>query len=383
MKFTRLVPVIMLCLFNNVHGQIVINQFTYPTTVLGTDSLKIAEYNSSYPSFAPAINGIWDLSILTDSTSPFFAWRVPVASYQYADSNTYTLAGFNYKGNEQFSITSSGLTAYGIQIPNAKYSITSLTGILTDSLFIDSQTDLYSALRNKILFPATYNSNWTSTYKQDLSYHITSFSSGYIDTPGIIRTYTTQIDTVIGYGQMRIKDATGSPSDYLNVLQVHTIIAKVDSYFLNGNLAGALVLSVFRGYQGKKDTVYEENFYRIGEITPFAQVTFSDNGYLHVTKILTHMQRLVNNVEDKNTNNNIVLYPNPILNNNFTIFIPPDLNLCTYKLITIDNKLISNGNISAGINKLTISNTNGVKLFYLYILKNGIIVDFQILQNII
>ncbi len=375
--------VLLLCFFNNVHGQIVINQSSYPTTVLGIDSIKIASFNTPYPSFAPAINGIWDLSILTDSSSSFFAWRVPTIAYQFADSNTYSLAGFNYKGNEQFSITSSGLTAYGIQIPNAQYSITSLTGILTDSLFIDSQTDLYSALRNKILFPATYNSNWTSTYKQDLSYHITCFSSGYIDTPGIIRTYTTQIDTVIGYGQMRINDATGSPSDYLKVLQVHTIIAKIDSYFLNGNVAGALILSVFRGYQGKKDTVYQENFYRIGEITPFAQVTFADNGYLHITKILTHMQRLVNNIPNIAANNNIVVYPNPIINNNVTIFIPPDLNLCTYKLFTIDNKLISNGSISAGINNLTISNTTGVKLFYLYILRNGIIVDFQMLQNII
>src|SRR5947209_297221 len=81
-------------------AQITLDHTGYPTSVLGTDSLKVTTAASSFPPLSPSTGGMWDLSAVMDSTPVFFAYRVQgIASYQYADSGLFQVGGFTYHGN--------------------------------------------------------------------------------------------------------------------------------------------------------------------------------------------------------------------------------------------------------------------------------------------
>ena len=164
----------LLLLAHSLIAQISLDSMSYPETEIGTDSLKVTTYSSAFPSFAPMAGGTWDLSIVTDSTLVLFASRVPTISpYQFADSNQYSFAGFNYKGNLESSINFNGLKKFNIIIPKVSYGLESLTLGPTDSLIIPAQVEMYSLPYIKIAFPASYSNSWSSSYYSNLDFQLT------------------------------------------------------------------------------------------------------------------------------------------------------------------------------------------------------------------
>ena len=153
-------------------AQIALVQSGYPASVIGTDSLKQTVSGSAFPVLAPQLGGSWDMSIVTDTTPVYFAYRVPTIVYQFADSNYYTLAGYAYQGNVQSSITSAGIYEYGINVLDTAYSISSITSGFTDSIFIPAQNADYSAPRLVVPFPAVYHSGWSSVYQFDINFQL-------------------------------------------------------------------------------------------------------------------------------------------------------------------------------------------------------------------
>ncbi len=307
----------------NISAQITLTQSSYPSSVIGTDSLKTTTYASAFPSLVMTAGALWDMSIITDTTPQYFAYRVPSLTSQFADSNVYSLLGYRYQGNVQSSVTVSAILEYGVNIEKVGYSISALTGLPTDSLFINSQNMVYSSPYTKIAFPATYNSSWSSDYNSDLNFLLSLAALSYSHAPCILRRYTTEKDSVTGWGKMRILDAYGSPSMYLNVLQVKTIITTTDSFFINGTPFSNGLLVYLSLTQGNTNTTYQQNYYRPQEVTPLAQVTFTDAAYTQPKSATTHVQRLetINAVPILNTNK-IKIYPNPVSGNNVSIDMP-------------------------------------------------------------
>jgi hypothetical protein len=299
----------------NIAAQITLTQSSYPASVTGTDSLKQTTYASPFPALAFMTNGMWDMSMVADTTPVFFAYRIPATGYQFADSNIYSLFGYGYQGNVQANITSGGLFEYASKIEKTNYSLISITGVITDSLFIDSQIMVYSSPRTKIAFPTTYSSTWSSTYSSDFNFQL-SLSNPlftYNHAPGIVRRYTTEKDSVLGWGRLRVKDASGSASPYHSVLQVKTIITTTDSFFINGSPFSTLLLSALSITQGKETTTYQQNYYRPEEVTALAQITFTDSTYSHAKSATTHIQRLsATRVAGINNEPKVRVYPNPL-----------------------------------------------------------------------
>ena len=339
-----LVPVLVA---NNLHAQITLDQSSYPLSVVGADSLKVTTVSSSFPSLAAMADGMWDMSAITDSVPVFFAYRVPASPYQFADSNMYNFAGFSYQGNILSSITSGGLFEYGVSVQRAPYSISSITTGPTDSLIILAQSILYSASRNKITFPTTYNTSWSSAYQYDLDFQFTYLMGGDTLAPCVARTYVTEKDTVIGWGKMRIVDASGGPSAYLNVLQVHTIVTHIDSFFLNGTLFNSAILYFFHLTQGQQDTIYEQNYYRPGEVTALAQVEFRDAAYTQPYKATTLVQQLQDvSVPGVAGKTDIAIYPNPVTERVVYIKLPSS-GAWDYELVGEDGRKVLAGSLSA------------------------------------
>lgn len=313
MKIIFLHAAFIFAALTTANAQQTLTQSSYPTSVLGTDTLKKTTTISTFPSLMPATAGLWDMSAITDTTPVYYAYRVPTVAYQYADSNMYTFAGYGYQGNAQTSITAAGIMEYGVNIQKTGYSLTPLTSGLTDSLIINQQNVVFTTPRKKVAFPATYMSSWTSSYIADFSFQVSLSLISLDHAPGVVRSYITQKDSVIGWGKMRVKDLSGSPSAYLNVLQVQTTIIKTDSFYINGSLAPLPLLSIFNLAQGRTDSTFLHNYYRAQEVTPLAEVRFSNGSFSTPRKATTHVQRLFElGLADINNASLVKLYPNPV-----------------------------------------------------------------------
>jgi len=340
------------------NAQVTFVQSDYAALPIGADSLRKTTYNSPFPLLTAADDGVWDLSTVIDSTPLFFNYRVAAATpYQFADSNNYFFSSFAYQGNVQTSFSGSALLQYGIDIKYRSYSVGAL---LTDSVFIPAQNSLYTSSRKKIFFPASFNSFWLSDYRSDLNYEITYLLASLSHAPGIVRTYHTEKDTVIGWGKMRVKDADGNPSDYISVLQVCSMVKTIDSFLLNGSTTDIVLpslLPVLGFAQGQEKTTYTMSFYRKGEVTPLAEITFIDAAFTQPAWCTYHRQRLpkpvIAAVAAEEHDHDISLYPNPVTMGHDIYWKLPQANgkwsfdiIDMGGRIIVTNKLAVTGNIA-------------------------------------
>jgi len=323
MKHLTLLLLGLTMLTHVLTAQISLDSMSYPETEVGIDSLKVTTASSAFPALTPLAGGTWDLSSVTDSTPVLFAYRVPTtAPYQFADSNLYDFAGFNYPGNVEASILSSAIFEYGMHFNKIGFSISPFTSGPEDSLIIDSQYAAYSSPRRKIEFPASLGANWVSNYHVDIGIHLSYLLLGDTSTPGSISRYFSERDSVVGWGKMSIKDEDGSPSVQLDVLQVQTLIISTDSFFLKGTPSSTFP-DIFNLIQGHQDTIYEQNYYRQQEITPLAQVEFRDAAYTQPYKATTHVQRLQNTgIPESPGGQKIKVFPNPVSGHTLFVGLP-------------------------------------------------------------
>ncbi len=351
-----LLTTIALALAVNTNAQITLNSGSYPASLTGTDSLKATVAASAFPSFTAMANGTWDLSSVTDSTAVLYAYRVPSSSYQFADSNFYSFSTYAYQGNVQSANTSTGLMEYGIDVQLAAYSLTAVTSGPSDSIVIPVQSTLYSAPKTKIAFPATNLSTWMSVYHFDFNFVISVAFAALTSAPGVVRTYTKEQDTVIGWGKMRVKNLVGGASNWYDVLQVKTVTSSVDSFFISGVPASPTLLSALGLTQAQVTKTYEQNYYRTMEVTPFANVQFSDSTYATPTKATTHAQRLVNvGVDELNNQLSVSVYPNPVTANKVTITLPAISGSWSYELVNLNGQVVTNGSLAVVGTEATIA----------------------------
>ena len=365
---------VLLCASTALHAQIILNSTGY-TSVLGTDSLKVTDSASAFPPLAAMANGTWDMSVVTDSVPVHFLYKVAAGSYSYADSAIYNFGGFGYQGNVNTSITSSGILEHGVDIQRVAYSIAALTFSPTDSFIILGQNMLYTAPRTKIALPATYHSSWSSAYSSDLDFQLSFLSATYNHAPGIVRQYTTEKDSVIGWGRMRVKEEDGTPSPYQYVLQVQTMIIHTDSFFLNGSVFSTALLTFFHLAEGQKDTTYEQNYYRPAEVTALAQIDFNDSAYTQPYTATTHVQRLrdATSVASIFNNNTVKLYPNPTANGSITLQLPSMPGAWSYEVIDINGSNVGSGSISAngGVAPVILPPSLSAGIYYIKVSNNG------------
>lgn len=369
--------IILLTLAINTNAQIILTSASYPASVIGTDTLKVATTTSALPSFAAMANGIWDLSIITDSVPLYYAYRVPSATYQFADSNFYNFASYTYQGNVQSSIVSSGILEYATNVHQAGYSLTAVTSGPTDSLIVSAQSVVYSSPRTKIVFPATNLTTWSSVYHFDFNFDISVALASLNHAPGKVRTYTSETDSVIGWGKMRVKNLIGGVSNWYNVLQVKTVIITVDSFSLQGSFSNPLLSTILGALgltQGQITKTYEQNYYRPMEVTPFVNVQFTDSTYATPKKVTTHTQRLVDvSVSEADNEQAINIYPNPVKSSKVTISLPTATGSWSYELVNMNGQILADGNITATGTQPTITMPAAIApgIYYVRMNNNG------------
>ena len=337
----------------NLSAQIVLTQTVFPLTVAGTDTLKTTNNPATFPSFLPSPNGTWDLASIINDTSLQIIKHVPDAVYQFADSTIFQIAGYNYTGYVRSSITSIGMVQYGISIPGRAFDLFPMTSGTYDSIYVDSQIVTYTTPNYKLRFPATYMDSWTSNYYSDFNFHITKEFDTLVYAPGKIRTYKNEIDSVIGWGELRVKDVNGFPSSYFNVLQVQSITYKTDSILMEKAYKNHLIGLVVRVIQGQRDTTCRQLFYRSGEVEPFAIITFKDASFMTPIKLETHLGNMVNALPDINKNREIKLSPNPLSGSSLRVCLPKS-GIWTFSITDINGQNVLLKKITLAENTTTI-----------------------------
>lgn len=291
--------------------QVTLNASDYPSVLTGVDTLRVTTAASLFPAFSTSTPGMWDMTLTSDSVGLISLVRKNAIGYDFGDSSLKNIGLFGYSSLSLGSIAGSALSTVGQNSEYTSFSLTSMTMGPTDSFYILGQTSTYSSPIREIAFPATNSSSWNSAGYVDIAFELSVATYFYLHEPGYMRTYTSHNNVVTNWGKMRVRDASGAPSPYIDVLQVQTTTITTDSAFLSGGPMPAHIQLLLGITQGKTDTVYSQSYYRVGEVTPLAYVEFTDATFSHAIRAKTHVQRLTTGVASATTSGPVVLFPNP------------------------------------------------------------------------
>lgn len=377
MRTTLLVFLFLAGVVSHTVAQITLTAAGYPSVLTGTDSLRITTYGSPIPMLLPATGATWDMTTLADSTPVFFANRVAVPVYQYADSNQYRMGTYGYQGNAPASVTSLGVYEYGVYAKYMHYNLFTITSGPFDTFFIPSQNTMYTAPLVKIAFPAAHSSSWQSVYQHEVAFELSVGAYSLLHEPGFRRRYTQRKDTVTGWGQMRVKNAAGSPSAYFDVLQVQTTTYTTDSFYMSGSVAPSHIVTLLSFTQGKQDTTYIQRYYRAGEVTPLAEVVYKDAAFTQPVNATTHIQRLQPvSTTILPANNRFSLYPNPATAGLLHILLPAATGIYAYSITDVCGRMVYSGILPQGCSDcaITLPHQLGSGSYYMHVLQNGVFI---------
>jgi hypothetical protein len=302
------------------------------------------KYAPGYAFFKPATNHNWDLSnIQYDGGYRYYARKSCPAPYRYMDSlYNDDLKGMQHTSYSMNYFTVSGIHAWAHLTYDQKISLAPFTGNLLDSLTVPVQPEIgYSAGHTKIAYPLTMNTKWGSNFWFKTSLGLQGPTFG-VDTPVTRYTQYMEKDTVVGYGQMRVKSIGGDVESYINVLQVKSVITQKDSfYYTKINVSDAIpfdsiarvklkayLVSTGLGVPTHVQNYSKISFIRIGEIHPLATVFMVNDTFISKIEIHTKQPWPLDVSNPSITQESLTVYPNPVSGHvvNLALAIPQDGN---------------------------------------------------------
>jgi Secretion system C-terminal sorting domain len=152
----------------------------------------------------------------------------------------------------------------GDSIIFSRFPLLLLTGSTADSLTFPAASRKSSALERRYVFPITATSSNTTTSNTITNFLLKVGAFGLNNTPGYQSRTTTEKDTTVGWGTLKLRNpATGGVLNFNVLLQLKTVIS-TDSFYLGGQPAPVALLGAFGLVQGRKDTFSVFNFIGLG-----------------------------------------------------------------------------------------------------------------------
>ena len=290
--------------------QVVLSAGDYPSVLTGIDTLRVTTAASLFPAFLTSTPGTWDMTVVADSATLIYTSHI-VSSPSFGNEGEIQVGSYSTSAKHNFLLNSSEISLISEETNFSAIDLFSVTSGGADTFYILGQTALYSLPIREIAFPASSLSSWTSAGYVDIAFELSVATFFYLHEPGYLRTYIQRSDVVTNWGKMRVRDMSGAPSPYIDVLQVQTTTITTDSAFLSGGPMPAHIQLLLGITQGKSDTVYTHAYYRKGEVTPLAYVEFTDETFSHAVRAKTHVQRLTTAVRHTESEHAPSLYPNP------------------------------------------------------------------------
>lgn len=261
---------------------------TFPVSATSTE-----QYQDASPAGVPAptlgANQAWDYRTLTPSGSAYTLLNLGVppnsgiSGAQWTRARTATFGSIAYVYTSYMSLASTGRMALGRTVTRQAMSISSRTGGANDSLVINRQTALYGSGSAGIVdfpLPFTAGGRNQSTFRFAVAGSITAAAVGLNRAPFRIVQRYTYVDSVAGWGTVRIPVAGRSTgSDPLPALLVRSRTIRQDSVYLNGQPAPAALLAAFGIVQGTTTVTYFDHFWRTGSSQPLLELYYPTRQY--------------------------------------------------------------------------------------------------------
>jgi Secretion system C-terminal sorting domain len=229
-------------------------------------------------------NQTWDYSTLKDSISTMFVdYFAPAAGFgalpaAFADATlaqniTLSFQAFGYPARNFYKLDNTGYHFLGYATNGAGFSITAVSGGTKDSLVFAPQVIRYSTPKTWYSFPTTINKAWKSNLKDTATFKLTAALLQLNQTPGMWIGTVSTVDTIAGWGTLKMANPSGGASLSYAVLLQRENVTLVDSFFLGGVPAPAYVLGAFKLTQGATTTYNTvHKFIGIGFKEPFMTV---------------------------------------------------------------------------------------------------------------
>jgi hypothetical protein len=371
----------------SLHAQINITTFKAVSTG-SIDSCWVpnATALASFPLFTPTANASWNLSsVALQSTPVVYTYKsktsgFPTATYIDSDAVSLGNAATNVIYNRWLNIqqTSGATMLLGDEIlKRTARTLGGATGNNVDSIVFPAQSVVYSRPLPIIKFPASMGSVWVDSAIRTVSFNMTVTAASVNNAPGVHVQRIRTVDSVVGWGQMKVPILGKLASTWNKVLQVHHYEIAVDSYYLNGAPAPATALAPFGLAQGQSTTTVKTNFLRASAVRPLLEVVHS--GATHSSSAKTVYFNAVDLEEDLSVPlsglGSVRVYPNPVQGGELKIEVSTNAgsNL-NYQMIDVKGKPVMQGALDAkggslklprstapGIYYLTLSNAEGAK----------------------
>lgn len=263
-------------------AQVTIDESSFPRESSFTDvTLEGVPTGVLLPSEGPG--QVWDYSslmsqdsIVTDYFDATNDANIPNAlNYRERDLifQVFPIPSNSYEGIDSLGWYELGRTTVGV-----KYSVSSITGSSGDTLSFPAENQVFEGRNDQLIFPVTYQSSWQPQYKEYTDFELTVTNFGLNNAPGYLKRINSDSREMVGYGKLIIPKYDGSPSDSLDVLLLKVVRTAVDSFYLNGAEAPAVLLGAFGLSQGAfaSDSFYV--FYKPNFAAPVLNINLGSSG---------------------------------------------------------------------------------------------------------
>jgi hypothetical protein len=210
-------------------------------------------------------NQTWNYGGLVATGQTTNTYNAPTATPAFAGTTrtynyTQSLGPFQVQGVSSQALTATGLRYLGYSIPRQRFGLGSLTGATTDSLVVPAQSVPVGT--TLVAFPTTVGTVNKNFYRSATTGLLTVAIAGFNKTPLRLVQRISSTDSVAGYGTVRVPTAAGTSAN--PALLVRSRVIEVDSVYLGGQPAPALLLALLGVQQGTVTRSYYDSFYRAG-----------------------------------------------------------------------------------------------------------------------
>jgi hypothetical protein len=355
----------------SVAAQITINRTDYKVHGTLLDSAKY-KLSTKTGAVLPTLgtNQTWDYSTLKDSLPTVRTYyHEPVAGFgtvpaafsdaTYAFNYNTVFQVFSYPARAYEKVDATGYTQLGYATNGGKFPLAAISGGATDTIYFPAQVMRYSNPWTFFKFPITSNSVWKTNYKDTSNFQLSIAAFGLSKTPGLRSAQYSYVDTIVGWGTLKMKNPAGGTALSYAVLLQRETQTEVDSFFLGGSPAPALLLGAFGLTQGAVTVVPAiYNFLGVGFNEPFMSIfTNATGGINNITRaVLPSLGLTTRNRETADYAVATTVYPNPTtegVNIEFQKTNAADWNVMIYnsvgQIISINRVSASQGSVNQRI----------------------------------
>jgi hypothetical protein len=348
MKKILLTTLCFLTFIFSSKGQITINRADFAVSGTGLDSTPY-KYLTKTGAVVPTSgnNQTWDYSALKDTIPTIYSiYHYPAASFgaipsifadaTYAFNSTVYFQNFPLPFRVYEKLDAAGYGQVGYLSLGAKFSVATISGGATDSLYFPASSLRFSASSYYYKFPMTANSVWKANYKDTTLLQLTVALLGLNKTPGMRVAQYISLDTIVGWGNLKLKNPSGGAALNYAVLQKRATQTRVDSFFLGGAPAPPAIMGAFGLTQGAlTNYATVSTFLGIGFNDPFMYISTNAAGAINfITRaVIPNLGLTTDSRETPDYAVATTVYPNPTtegVNFEFQKTSPSDWNIMVY-----------------------------------------------------